>query len=92
MGSTVADLHPEDVKAAIRKRGTTLTALAHEHGYDASAIGLALRRPWPAVEAIIARAIGATPQAIWPSRYDAQGRPLSRPKRRGPLRRRHRQI
>lgn len=92
MALAVADQHPEDVKAAIRKRGQSLAALAEEHGYHHSACGRALRHPWPAVEAIIARALGEAPQAIWPSRYDAQGRPLSRPKRRGPLRRRHRQI
>ena len=92
MAPAVADQHPEDVKAAIRKLGKSLAALAQEHGYHHSACGRALRRPWPAVEAIIAATIGEPPQAIWPSRYDAQGRPLSRPKRRGPLRRRHRQI
>ena len=92
MAQTVADQHPEDVKAAIRKLGTSLRALSEAHGYDATACTRALRRPWPAVEAIIAQTIGELPQAIWPSRYDAQGRPLSRPKRRGPLRRRHRQI
>lgn len=86
------DWHHEDVKAAVRKSGTSLKALSEQHDYEASACRRALRRPWPAVEAIIAKAIGRTPQAIWPSRYDDHGRPLSRPKSSCGRIRRHRQF
>lgn len=72
-----ADWHPEDVKAAVRKTGVSLTALAIQHGLSESAVRMTLRQPWPRVEAIIAKHLGQKPQAIWPSRYDARGRPLS---------------
>jgi Ner family transcriptional regulator len=70
------DWHAEDVKAAVRKTGTTLTALALANGLSESAVRLVLIRPWPKVQAIVARHIGLRPQDIWPSRYDALGRPL----------------
>lgn len=91
------DWHPEDVKAAVRKTGVSLTALAVQHGLSGSAVRLTLRRPWPRVEAIIAKHLGKRPQAIWPSRYDTRGRPLSglhaadRPHRSRPAPTPHRQ-
>jgi Ner family transcriptional regulator len=77
---TAADWHPADVLAALKKRNLTLSGLSLRHGYHATAAGKALRKPWPALEAIIAQAIGVPPQQIWPSRYDASGTPLTRPK------------
>jgi Ner family transcriptional regulator len=70
------DWHPEDVKAAVRKTGTTLTALALANGLSESAVRRTLRCPWPKVQGLIARHLGLRPQDIWPSRYDARGRPL----------------
>lgn len=70
------DWHPEDVKAAVRKTGTSLAALSRKHGLSKTAARRALRCPWPRVQAIIAKHLGLKPQAIWPSRYDARGRPL----------------
>lgn len=69
------DWHPEDVKAAVRKTGTSLTALAVAHGLSESAVRRALICPWPRVEALIAQHLGLKPQQIWPTRYDARGRP-----------------
>jgi len=71
------DWHAEDIKAAIRKTGVTLTSFALAHGLSESAVRQTLRRPWPRVEALIAGHLKQRPQAIWPSRYDARGRPLS---------------
>jgi Ner family transcriptional regulator len=70
------DWHPEDVKAAVRKSGTSLTALAVAAGLSESAVRRALITPWPRVQALIAKHLGREPQDIWPSRYDARGRPL----------------
>ena len=70
------DWHPEDVKAAIRKRGSTLTALALANGLSESAVRRALICPWPKVQAVIAQHLGLRPIEIWPTRYDARGRPL----------------
>jgi Ner family transcriptional regulator len=64
------DWHPADVLAAFKKRGKTLSGLSRAHGYHATAAGKALKRPWPALEAIIAAELGLLPEDIWPSRYD----------------------
>jgi len=64
-----ADWHPADVLAALKKRGKTLAGLSRDHGYHATAAGKALKRPWPALEALIAAALDLPPEAIWPSRY-----------------------
>lgn len=89
------DWHPEDVKAAVRKTGVTLTALAMQHGWSESVVRRTLRVPWPAVEAVIAKQIGRRPQDIWPSRYHPDGSPRSRASKghsnRGRARR-HRQF
>lgn len=75
----MTDWHPEDVKAAIRKTGITLTDLSTGAGYEKSAVGKALFQPWPQVEDIIAERLGTAPWVIWPSRYDSCGNPLRAP-------------
>lgn len=70
----VSDWHPADVLAALKKRGQSLAGLSAAHGYHATAAGKALKRSWPALEAVIAEAIGVKPEQIWPSRYET-GRP-----------------
>jgi Ner family transcriptional regulator len=72
-----ADWHPADVLAALKKRGQSLAGLSVAHGYHPTAAGKALKRPWPALEAIIAEALGLAPPQIWPSRYNASGQPIS---------------
>ncbi|MDI4666732.1 helix-turn-helix domain-containing protein [Xanthobacter autotrophicus] len=69
------DWHREQIKAAVRMNGTTLSALAKQAGYEPSSFYWALRRPWPAIEQIIAIHLGRRPQDIWPSRYDRRGIP-----------------
>ncbi len=71
----IADTHPEDIKAMIRKRGCSLEALSLRLGYCRSAVDTALRRPWPAVQAGIASFLGVEPTDLWPSRYEANGSP-----------------
>lgn len=75
------DWHPADVLAALKKRGLTLAGLSIAHGYHPTAAGKALKRAWPAMEAIIAKELGVAPQQIWPSRYDYAGEPLARTKK-----------
>lgn len=80
--ATRNDWDPEDVKAAVHKvPGGSFAALARDHGYTASAFSVALRQPWPAVEAIIARFLGLAPWEVWPSRYTKRT-PNTRPWRR----------
>jgi len=56
-------------------RGATLASLSVSHGYQVSAFSKALKRPWPTVEAIIAKFLDVPPTHIWPSRYDRDGSP-----------------
>lgn len=72
------DWHPADVLAALKKRGQSLAGLSVANGYHPTAAGKALKQPWPAMERLIATAIGMQPQAIWPTRYDDRGEPLPR--------------
>ena len=74
------DWHPADVLAALKKRGHSLAGLSVANGYHPTAAGKALKQAWPAMELLVATAIGLTPQVIWPSRYDLEGRPLPRAK------------
>lgn len=73
-GSLKLDWHAEDVKAAIRKTGTTLTALALASGYHRTAFSIVLSKPYPAIERIIANRLGMQPEDIWPSRYERRRR------------------
>lgn len=75
-----ADWHPADILAALHKAGWSLRQLAATNGYrHRSGFSVALRHPYPKVEAIIARALGLGPQEIWPSRYRPDGSPCRRP-------------
>jgi Ner family transcriptional regulator len=75
-----ADWHPADVLAALKKRGQSLAGLSVANGYHPTAAGKALKQPWPALEHLVAQAIGVAPQVIWPSRYDGDGNPAPRAK------------
>lgn len=68
-----ADWDPEDIKAAVRKRGVTLAGLARAAGLDGAALRLALVLPRKAAERAIADFLGVHPQVIWPSRYNKDG-------------------
>jgi Ner family transcriptional regulator len=74
------DWHPADVLAALKKRGLSLAGLSVANGYHPTAAGKALKQQWPAIERLLADAIGVAPQDIWPSRYDAEGNPRPRAK------------
>jgi Ner family transcriptional regulator len=61
------DMHPADVIAALRKRGTSLRRIAIENGY--SHIQRVLTSPWLAAEQLVAKALDKRPEELWPSRY-----------------------
>lgn len=81
--SPVLDWHPADVVASVRKAGQSLRRLSISNGYHAQSLQLALRKPWPRAERIIAAAIGVAPQSIWPTRYRVDGAPKSGRNERG---------
>ncbi len=67
-------MHPEDIKAAIRKAGWTLTELAGTIGVPKQVVSLALQaRVNERAERAIADCIDMEPAAIWPSRYRRDG-------------------
>jgi Ner family transcriptional regulator len=67
--------HRADVIAALRKAGWSLRQLSLAHGLSQSALHKAFAGPYPKAERLVAEAIGVQPMEIWPSRYDAKGKP-----------------
>lgn len=57
--------HSADIIAALKKRGTSLSAVSRSSGLAANA----LIRHWPKGERLIAEALGIAREQIWPSRY-----------------------
>lgn len=66
--------HKEDIKAAIRKRGITMNALAKQCGLPSSTIRNALVRPVFSGELAIAGFLGIPAHELWPDRWTADGR------------------
>lgn len=63
------DWHAEDIKAAVRKSGTTISQLSRDAGLAESTLRNVFRYHWPKGERIIAAALKLEPQTIWPTRY-----------------------
>lgn len=63
------DWHPADIIAALKKRGTSLSALSRQAGLASSTLANTLIRHWPKGERLIAEKLGVAPEQIWPSRY-----------------------
>lgn len=71
------DMHPEDIKAAIRKRGATLKQLGKKVGLSEQSLSKAIHcRSSANAERTISEFLGIAPQKIWPSRYSKDGRRL----------------
>lgn len=64
------DWHRADIVAALHKKGWSLRELSRQSALSAGTLKVALDRPWPKAERIIATAIGVAPESIWPSRYE----------------------
>lgn len=73
-----SDWHKADIKAALDKAGWSLRQLSLYHGLHEGCMRVALARPYPKAERIIANVIGEKPESIWPSRYDSSGKPNRR--------------
>ena len=63
------DWHSADIIAALKKQGTSLSAVSRKSGLASSTLANALNRHWPKGERLIAEELGILPEAIWPSRY-----------------------
>lgn len=77
--------HPADTLAKLKKKGLALVGVSRTAELPDHAARHALRYPYPAAEAAIAKALGVKPQTIWPHRYDAQGETLHPPRRHHPV-------
>lgn len=66
--------HKEDIKAAIRKRGKTMTQLAYESALNESTVRNALVRPVLAGEQAISAFLGIPAHELWPERWTIDGR------------------
>jgi Ner family transcriptional regulator len=69
------DWHKAEIKAALEIAGWTCRGLSKAHGMNPAYFADTLSRPNPRAQAIMAAVIGKEPQAIWPSRYEADGQP-----------------
>jgi len=63
------DWHRADIKAALEKKGLSLTSLAISRGLKPGTLSNVFRVNYPKAQGIIAEAIGVSPETIWPSRY-----------------------
>ena len=61
--------HRADIVAALRKKGTSLAQLGRDNGLSDMTLKNALDKRYPKAEMIIAKALGISPDQIWPERY-----------------------
>ena len=69
MSTERKDWHAEDIKAAVRKRGLTMSQLSRNAGLASDSLRKTLCIHWPKGERIIGNFIDVEPAKIWPSRY-----------------------
>jgi Ner family transcriptional regulator len=60
----------EWIKYQLKIRGISIAKLAREHNVSRQALSTALVRSNPRWEFVISNALGVTPNAIWPERYE----------------------
>lgn len=65
--------HPQDIKSAVWKRGTTMSQLAKDHGLSESACRASLIRPQPEADRVISKFLDVALHVLWPDRYDEDG-------------------
>lgn len=65
--------HKEDIKAAVRKKGSTLQALSIQHGLQEKTVAGSLRVPMPRANRAIADFLGISLHQLWPAWYDQSG-------------------
>ena len=71
LAKAVWDKH--SIKAEVHRRGETMTSLAHKAGVTPNLCRVALMRPSPLGEAIIADFLGGDRSVLWPSRQIPSG-------------------
>lgn len=73
------DWHPEDIRAAIRKRFGSMAALGRHFGVSKTAVPNTINQPGYSakMERRLAEILGHQAHEIWPSRYHRDGSPIS---------------
>ncbi len=71
---TPVNMHPEDIKAMIRKKYGSLALVADAHGLSHSTVQCAVYRPVPAGNYAIAQALGMSVHELWPEWFHANGK------------------
>lgn len=81
-------MHPEDIKAEIRKRYGSLSSVSEQIGMGKNAISNIISRPDYSIagEKKVAELLELDPYEVWPDRYHADGTPVSRVADRTPTR------
>jgi Ner family transcriptional regulator len=69
----MVNTHPQDIQAAVRKKGTTLSAMSVEHGLHRNVLGQALKIRQPRYNHIIAAYLETTVHALWPEWFHEDG-------------------
>jgi Ner family transcriptional regulator len=69
--------HPQDIIAAVRKRGSSLQRLGLEHGFSRITFNRAAKERFPRAHQVIADFLGVPRQIIWPQFYHPNGEPKS---------------
>lgn len=63
-------MHPEDIKAAIRKHGMTQAKLARQLKLDESTVSQVIHsRRSRRIEKAVAKILKVKPEVLWPERY-----------------------
>lgn len=65
--------HREDIKAAIRKKGSTLRAISLDAGLCRDAATVALKKPFPSAQRAVSDFLGVPLNTLWPQWYDIEG-------------------
>lgn len=65
--------HKEDIKAAIRKRGLTMTDLSVQYGLNPNSVRNCLGRPLISGERVVADFLGVPLHELWPERWTQNG-------------------
>ncbi len=73
-----AGWHPQDIMAAVRKRGSSLQRLARENNFSRNAFNRALKERFPNAHTIIADFLGVSRGELWPAWYRKDGTPRLR--------------
>ncbi len=68
--------HPQDIIAAVRKKGSSLQRLGLECGFGRTTFNRALTQRFPNAHTIISAFIGVSRHELWPHWYGRNDQPL----------------